>query len=54
MQKDVLKKLKKAYNGAVFQFNPPKTSSKSIRKICNTTHLSKKLSSEEIIREIRK
>ena len=48
------KALKKVYNGAVFQFNPPKLSSKSVQKICNSVSMPKKLTSEQIIREIRK
>jgi len=48
-----LKELKKVYNGAVFQYEPPKTSSKSVQKICNTVSMPKELTSEKIIREIR-
>jgi len=49
-----LKQLKKVYNGAVFEFNPPKPSSKTVQIICNSTSMTIGLTSEKVIREVRK
>jgi len=54
MKNESLKELKKIYNGSVFQFVSSKSSSKSVDKICNATSLSGQLTSEKIIREVRK
>ncbi len=54
-KKNILKDLRKSYNGSVHRFNPPKPAVKrSIEAICNTACLPQGVNPDQVIRDIRK